>query len=128
MVTNDGAVEFRLMTAPVPRDADQDDSSWVEARPEHPDERLWQADAFADGVVLSYRSGGAHRLRIVEHDDLAGHGRVLASRYDVGCLDLARNELYDAPTVTVADETLPAAAGLVDGRPAHRRDGRRAPR
>ena len=59
VVTNDGAVEFRLMTAPVPRDRDQDASVWVEARPEHADERLLQADAFADGVVLSYRSGGA---------------------------------------------------------------------
>ncbi len=78
---------------------------WVEARPERADERLWQADAFADGVVLSYRSGGEHRLRIVGHDDLAGDGRVLRSRYDVGCLDLARNPMYDAATVTVADES-----------------------
>jgi oligopeptidase B len=105
VVTNDGAVEFRLMTAPVSLEADQDASAWAEARPEHPDERLWQADAFADGVVLSYRSGGAHRLRVVGHDALARDGRVLSSRYDVGCVDLARNELYDAPTVTIADES-----------------------
>jgi oligopeptidase B len=105
VVTNDEAVEFRLMTAPVPRGADQDASSWVAARPEDPDERLWQADAFADGVVLSFRSGGAHRLRVVGHDDLAGAGRVLSSRYDVGCLDLARNTTYDARTVTVSDES-----------------------
>ena len=124
VVTNDGAVEFRLMTAPVPLDADQDASAWVEARPEHADERLWQADAFADGVVLSYRSGGAHRLRIVGHDDLAGGGRVLSSRYDVGCLDLARNELYDAPTVTVADESYlrPPVWSTVDLRTGERVD------
>lgn len=105
VVTNDGAVEFRLMTAPVSLEADLDVSAWVEARPEHPDERLYRADAFADGVVLSFRSGGAHRLRIVRHDDLAGEGRVLSSRYRVGCLDLSRNELYDAPAVTVVDES-----------------------
>ena len=65
VVTNDGAVEFRLMTAPVPRSADQDASTWREVRPEHPDERLLRADAFAGGVVLSFRAGGEHRLRIV---------------------------------------------------------------
>ncbi|MDX6358133.1 MAG: oligopeptidase, partial [Nocardioidaceae bacterium] len=81
VTTNDGAVEFRLMTAPVPREADQDASVWTEARPERADERLWQADAFGHGIVLSFRSGGAHRLRVVGHDDLAGEGRVLSSRY-----------------------------------------------
>jgi oligopeptidase B len=105
VTTNDGAVEFRLMTAPVPRGGDQDATVWVEARPGRPDERLLQADAFAAGVVLSYRSDGRHRLRIVDHDDLAGEGRVLDSRYDVGCLDLARNTTYDAPAVTIADES-----------------------
>ncbi len=128
VVTNDGAVEFRLMTAPVPLAADVDHSAWVEARPEHPDERLWQADAFADGVVLSYRSGGAHRLRVVRHDDLAGPGRVLSSRYQVGCLDLSRNELYDAPTVTVADESYlrPPVWSTVDLRTGERVDVHRA--
>ena len=105
VVTNDGAVEFRLMTAPVPRAADQDATSWREARLEHPDERLLRADAFAEAVVLSFRSGGEHRLRIVPHDELSGDGIVLRSRYDVGCLDLARNTSYDAPTVTLRDET-----------------------
>ncbi|MGA8245325.1 MAG: prolyl oligopeptidase family serine peptidase, partial [Nocardioides sp.] len=44
-------------------------------------------------------------LRIVRHDDLSGAGIVLRSRYDVGCLDLARNTSYDASTVTLRDET-----------------------
>jgi oligopeptidase B len=105
VTTNDGAVEFRLMTAPVPRGADQDASVWAEARPERPDERLLRADAFAAGVVLSYRSDGRHRLRVVRHDDLAGPGRVLTSRHEVGFLDLARNTSYDAATVTVADQS-----------------------
>ena len=37
VVTNDDAVEFRLMTAPVPRERDQDASVWVEVRPERAD-------------------------------------------------------------------------------------------
>ena len=105
VVTNDGAVEFRLMTAPVPRHADQDHTTWVEVRPEAPAERLIRADAFADAVVLAFRSDGQHRLRVVPHGDLAGEGWVLSSRHAVGCLDLARNPLYDAAEVTVVDDT-----------------------
>ncbi|HET9840750.1 MAG TPA: prolyl oligopeptidase family serine peptidase [Nocardioides sp.] len=105
VVTNDDAVEFRLMSAPVPRAADQDHEAWSEVRPEHPAERLLRADAFADAVVLSYRAETQHRLRIVRHDDLAGQGRVVRTRDEVGCLDLARNEQYDAAAVTVCDET-----------------------
>jgi len=105
VVTDDGAVDFRLMTAPVPRDADQDHGSWTEARPEAAGQRLYRADAFAGGVVLSYRADGEHRLRVVPHDDLAAAGRVLRSSYDVGYLDLSRTPLYDAPTVTVRDES-----------------------
>ena len=50
------------------------------------------------------------------HDDLAGNGRVLASRYPVGCLSPARNTLYDAGTVTVRDESYlrPAVWSSVD--------------
>src|SRR4029077_3961683 len=102
VVTDDGACEARLMTAPVPRDADQDHTSWVGARPEHPDERLYRADAFADAVVLSFRADGQHPLRGVGHDAPAGDGIVLTSQYDVGCLDLARNTSYDATEVTVS--------------------------
>ena len=105
IVTNDDAVEFRMMTAPVPRDHDQDHTAWTEARPEDESERLMRVDAFATAVVLSYRAENEHRLRVVAHDDLAGAGRVLASRYDVGCLELARNTAYDATTVTVRDES-----------------------
>lgn len=105
VVTNDGAVEFRLMSAPVPRDADQDHTAWSEVRPEDPQERLLRADAFEDAVVLSHRADGQHRLRVLRHDDLAGPGFVLSSRDEVGCLELAPNEEYDATTILVADQT-----------------------
>ena len=50
------------------------------------------------------------------HDDLAGAGQVLASRYEVGCLELARNTSYDAAAVTVRDESYlrPAVWSSVD--------------
>ncbi len=105
IVTNDDAVEFRMMTAPIHREHDQDHAAWTEARPENPDERLMRVDAFASGVVLSYRAEHEHRLRVVAHEDLAGGGRVLASRYGVGCVELARSTSYDAAAVTVRDES-----------------------
>jgi oligopeptidase B len=105
IVTNDDAVEFRLMTAPLPAEAGQDHTTWTEARPEHPDERILRADGFAGSVVLAYRADGQHRLRILPAGDLAGDGVVVGSRDEVGCLDLARNEEYDATSVTVCDET-----------------------
>ncbi|MBO0845671.1 MAG: S9 family peptidase [Nocardioides sp.] len=128
VVTNDDAVEFRLMTARVPRDGDQDHTAWIEARPERADERLYRADAFADGVVLSYRADGQHRLRIVAHDDLAGDGITLRTRYDVGYLGLARNTSYDARTVTVRDETYlhPPIWSAVDLRTGHADEVHRA--
>ena len=58
LVTNDDATEFRLVRAPVPRDADQTHDAWAPARPEDPAERLERVDAFAGHVVLSFRSGG----------------------------------------------------------------------
>jgi oligopeptidase B len=105
VVTNDDAVEFRLVSAPVPRDADQDHAAWTEARSEDPAERLLRVEAFADAVILAFRAGGQHLLRIVAPEELAGPGIVVRSRDDVGFVDLARNELYDARAVTVCDET-----------------------
>jgi oligopeptidase B len=104
LVTNDEAVEFRLMTAPVPDGRDQDPSAWREARPEDPADRLERVDAFAAGVVLSLRSGGDHVLRLLPHDDLAGPGSDVCSRFPGGEAYLFRTPLYDAPAVGVVDE------------------------
>jgi oligopeptidase B len=105
LVTDDGAVEFRLMTAPLPGEAGQDHTVWTPARPENPEERLLRADGFAGAVVLACRADAQHVLRILPLDDLAGEGFVVRSRAEVGCLDLARNERFDASAVTVCDET-----------------------
>lgn len=104
VVTNDDAVEFRMMAAPVPDGADQGHDSWREVRPEDPADRLERVDAFASGVVLSLRSGGEHVLRLLPHDDLAGPGRDVRSRFPGGEAHLFRTPLYDAPAVGVVDE------------------------
>ena len=74
LVTNDEAQEFRLAQCPVPRAADQDHHAWRPVRDEDPDERLERVDAFGSHAVLSLRSGGRHRLRLLSLDG-AGSAR-----------------------------------------------------
>lgn len=104
LVTNDGAEEMRLVRAPVPATAEgQDETSWVEVRPEDPAERVERVDAFAGHVVLSLRTQAEHRLRLLPHDDLAGAGLVVASGFAGGAVHLGRCTDYDATVVTVHD-------------------------
>jgi len=103
LVTNDDAVEFRLVACPVPLEHDQDHGSWHEVRAEDPAERLERVDALEGHVVMSYRADFEHRLRVVPADDLAGPGSVVRSRFPGGAVHLARNTAYDATTVRVVD-------------------------
>ena len=104
LVTNDDAVEFRLVRAPVPRAADQDHTAWAEVLPERPAERLERVDAFAGHAVLSLRIDASHVLRVVPLADLAGRGVDVRSAYAGGAVRIARNTAYDAAAVTVADQ------------------------
>jgi oligopeptidase B len=103
LVTNDDAVEFRLVSAPVPV-ADQDHAAWRPVRPEDPTERLQRVDAFAGHLVLSLCTEAEQRLRVVPVDDPASEGFVVRSRFPGGALRLARNPTYDVGAVTVVDQ------------------------
>ena len=107
LVTNDDATEFRLVRCPVPRDADQDHTSWEAARDEDPSERLLRVDAFAGHVVLSYRSGGRHRLRVMAHDlplDSTG-GVVVDPLGDGWSVQLGHNQDFAARSLAVVDQS-----------------------
>ena len=111
VVTDDGAVESRLMVAPVPDGDHQDATTWVEARPESRGQRLLRADAFAACVLLTVREEGERRLVQIAHDDLAGErgfGMLEA--------DLLRTPSYDAEAVTVLQESWlrPGVASSMD--------------
>ena len=103
LVTDDDAVEFRLVSAPVPA-TDQDHTAWRPVRPEDPAERLERVDAFADHLVLSLRTAAEHRLRVVPVTDPGGAGVVLRSDFPGGAVRLARNPAYDVDAVTVVDQ------------------------
>jgi oligopeptidase B len=59
LLTNDGAVDFRLMAAPPDR------TRWDEIVPHRPGTRLDGADVFDDWLVLSERLDGEPRVRVV---------------------------------------------------------------
>jgi oligopeptidase B len=100
IVTDDRAVESRLMIAPVPDGADQDAAAWVEARSERRGERLLRADSFEKCVLLTVREDGMRKLVQVPHEDLAGkHG------FSEMAGDLLRSPRYDAGEVTVLEES-----------------------
>ncbi len=105
LVTNDGATEFRLARCPVPRESDQDHTSWAPARAEHPHERLERVDGFAGHAVLSFRSETQHRLRVLQLDSLDSEGLVIESAFDCGAVGIGPNTEYDATAVTVEDQS-----------------------
>jgi oligopeptidase B len=101
VVTNDGAPEFRLARAPI---ASPGREHWEELIGEHPDERLVQADVFADHVVLTLHIEGRQVLRILRRD-----GSETALDVDSGdpaaSLALWRNEDPDAQEIVVVVES-----------------------
>ena len=105
VVTNDGAEEFRLARCPVPRDADQDHTTWEPVRPEDPDERLERVDAFATHAVLSFRSDVRQRLRVLPLEALDSAGFVVDPLFESGTVTQSHNEHFEATAVTVADES-----------------------
>jgi len=109
VVTDDGAPEFRLMRAPVPRSTDQDHNAWEELLPGRQAERLERVDAFAGHVVLSIRTGGERRLRVCPLESLGGGrdplevGVEVRPAFPAGTVHLGPNVVYDATSVVVAD-------------------------
>ncbi len=103
IVTNDGATEFRLMTAPL-RSPGRD--SWSELVPERRDERLERVDGFADHLVLRLRRDGAPLLRALPLRADAGAEPVdIACSLPAGTIALGRNELFGVTSVTVVEQS-----------------------
>jgi oligopeptidase B len=106
LVTNDGATEYRLATAPVPRTGDQDHTAWSPVRGEDQAERLERVDAFTTHVVLTLRRDGVRRLRLLPLDDLAGTGTDVEPALPGGMIGLAVNAVADTRSVTVVEQSL----------------------
>lgn len=93
VTTNLGAPEFRVMWAPA-----SDPTTWTPLVDQDPAVRVWGADAFADGFVLSLRRDGAAMLRFVPRE---------GQPFDVlpddagGMVRIGRTEDHAAAAVTV---------------------------
>ena len=107
LATNDDAVEFKVMTAPVPTEADQDHSGWRDLVAERPDRRIERVDAFAGHLVLSVRHAMAHEVEVFDVDgERVGEPRSLVSRFEAGTVELGTNTDYDATAVVVCEQSL----------------------
>jgi oligopeptidase B len=104
VVTNDGAPEFRLASAPVPLAGDQDHTSWSHLR-ELPGERLESVEAFASHLVLVSRTDGHTRLRLVPVAAPDAEGVVVDPVSPIASVAVSRNEEFAATAVTVVDES-----------------------
>jgi oligopeptidase B len=107
VVTNDGAVEFRLMVAPVQT---SDRSQWREVLPESNDVRIHEVDVFARHAVLSTVTDGRQQLRIFSVDAFDGpvrldDGRVVEAEVTAGLITLWHNEESDVDAVLVHIES-----------------------
>lgn len=104
ITTNDDAVEYRLMTAPV--DSPGRDS-WREVVAEDPAERLMEATAFAGHLVTVVRRD-CHlmaRSHPFTDDGGLGPGVDITASMPNGTLALADNDWFDADAVTVEEQS-----------------------
>jgi oligopeptidase B len=106
LVTNDGAAEFQLMTAPV---AAPGRANWSQVRcaagyPERADTRLISCDVVGPHLLLTLRRDGAPLLAIADTD---GAGvREVPAAIPAGSIRVEHAESYDAGTVIIAEESL----------------------
>lgn len=115
IVTNDGAPEFRMMSAPLDSPGR---SSWIEVLAEDPAERLYDVTAFAGHVVTFLRRDATLMARSYRITPEAGVEDPvdLAPSWSVGTLELAHNELFETGEVQVVEQswTHPRAWYAVD--------------
>jgi len=83
VLTNDGAVDFRLMVAPADRPGR---ANWREVVAHRPGTRLDDVDVFDRWLVLAERLDGEPRLRVVplDHDDDSANSPVDGGEADLG--------------------------------------------
>ncbi len=107
IVTNDGAQEFRLMSADVTSTSPSD---WSEVIAEQPNERLHNVDVFRGHVVLRTVRRGRQRLRLLTWDalnmaDPLSYSTVVDGGIPGGHITLSHNEEFGADHVLVQVES-----------------------
>ena len=124
IITNDGALNFRLCVAPVDS---SDPASWHAAAPEwEPDAEIGGAsstrpkldaiDVFRSHLVLYERADGLERIRVIELDELGGLGeeRVLAHDEPVHSVWGLGNAEFDSTSVRFGYTSLTTPTTIYD--------------
>ena len=102
ILTNDGAPEYRVVTAPVDAPGR---ANWRELVPGDPDTRFRRLDVIGGYLVLSCRSRGDPFLRIVRPD---GSHHDQHPRTEAGFIETAARGDYAAADVVVSTQSLVA--------------------
>jgi oligopeptidase B len=92
IVTNDQAVDFRLMVAPVSAPGIE---QWCEVIAQEPGAKLERVEPFRDHLVIHLRSGGLKQLRIME---FAEDGRPSGDQHEIA---------FPEPVYTIAGNRNP---------------------
>jgi oligopeptidase B len=109
VVTNDEAVEFRLMRAPL---HGGDPAGWTEVIPQNSAERIVEVAAFDGYLAVTFRRDGYRLLRTIdlETGKSSDHGAdIPAGTIRLGCTDDEREPVYDpfdSEAITVVTESL----------------------
>jgi oligopeptidase B len=108
IVTNDGAEDFRLMSAP-------DDSpardNWVEVIPSRSGVRLDNVDPFAGWLVVYERAGGETRIRVI---DASGDSRAIDRPETPSTVWGGSNPEYDSTTLRYEYTSLATPRSVYD--------------
>jgi oligopeptidase B len=109
ILTNDGARDFRLMSAPV---SSPGRASWTEVVPERPGVRLNAVDVHIHHVVLGQRSDGLQRLEVL--DSSTGGLHIVEQPDPAYTAFPGSSPVYDSPVMRFFYTSLTAPFSAVD--------------
>ena len=109
ILTNDGALDFRLMAAPV---SSPGRASWTEVVPERPGVRLNAVDVHINHVVLGQRSDGLQRLEVL--DSAAGGLHIVEQPDPTYTAFPGSSPVYGSPVMRFFYTSLTAPFSAVD--------------
>ncbi len=109
ILTNDGARDFRLMSAPV---SSPSRASWTEVVPERPGVRLNAVDVHIRHVVLGQRSDGLQRLEVL--DSATGGLHIVEQPDPTYTAFPGSSPVYDSPVMRFFYTSLTAPFSAVD--------------
>jgi oligopeptidase B len=106
VLTNEGATDFRVMTAPLDRPAE-----WTELVPHQPGRRITTVEAFADHLVLHEWSNAQPQLRVLFRD---GSERVILGADEPHDLELDANPQWQVGMVRYHVQSLTRPATVYE--------------